>query len=171
VSSYSKLIIFIVVLVLISAAIVLIDSSVDSINKTMPEISDAIVEGDSDYNEAVQLVNDKSFDESMNKAISAGNIYNDSLKKLRDIQNEYSADINEVQDDYINTVIEELELKIKAVDKLKESIDCFKVYSNYTGTNYASEANDLIYDAVNYQNERDTIVKDNPNLFKQNFII
>ncbi len=170
-SSYSKLIIFIVVLVLISAAIVLIDSSVDSINKTMPEISDAIVEGDSDYNEAVQLVNDKSFDESMNKAISAGNNYNDSLKKLRDIQNEYSADINEVQDDYINTVIEELELKIKAVDKLKESIDCFKVYSNYTGTNYASEANDLIYDAVNYQNERDTIVKDNPNLFKQNFII
>jgi hypothetical protein len=171
VSSYSKLIIFIVVLVLISAAIVLIDSSVDSINKTMPEISDPIVEGDSDYNEAVQLVNDKSFDESMNKAISAGNNYNDSLKKLRDIQNEYSADINDVQDDYINTVIEELELKIKAVDKLKESIDCFKVYSNYTGTNYASEANDLIYDAVNYQNERDTIVKDNPNLFKQNFII
>jgi hypothetical protein len=171
VSSYSKLIIFIVVLVLISAAIVLIDSSVDSINKTMPEISDAIVEGDSDYNEAVQLVNDKSFDESMNKAISAGNNYNDSLKKLRDIQSEYSADINDVQDDYINTVIEELELKIKAVDKLKESIDCFKVYSNYTGTNYASEANDLIYDAVNYQNERDTIVKDNPNLFKQNFII
>ena len=56
-------------------------------------------------------------------------------------------------------------------DYLKESIDCFKVYSNYTGTNYASEANDLIYDAVNYQNERDTIVKDNPNLFKQNFII
>ncbi len=170
-SSYSKLIIFIVVLVLISAAIVLIDSSVDSINKTMPEISDAIVDGDSDYNEAVQLVNDKSFDESMNKAISAGNNYNDSLKKLKDIQSEYSADINDVQEDYINTVINELELKIKAVDKLKEAIDCFKVYSNYTGTNYASEANDLIYDAVNYQNERDTIVKDNPNLFKQNFII
>lgn len=170
-SSYSKLIIFIVFLVIISAAIVLIDSSVDSINKSMPGISDAIVKGDADYNEAVQLVNDRSFDESMNKAISAGDNYNDSLKKLQDIKSEFSPDINDVQKDYIDTVIKELELKIQAVDKLKESIECFKVYSNYTGTNYASEANDLIYEATKYQNERDTIVNDNPNLFKKNFII
>lgn len=156
---------------LISAAIVLIDSSVDSINKSMPEISDDIVEGDSDYNEAVKLVNDKSFDESMNKAISAGNNYNNSLKKLEDIKSEFSSDINDVQKEYIDTIITELEYKLQAVDKLKESIDCFKVYSNYTGTNYASEANDLIYEATKYQDERDMIVKDNSNLFKQNFII
>ena len=171
-SSYSKLIIFIVFLVIVSAAIVMIDSSVDNINKSMPGISDAIVEGDSDYNEAVQLVNDKLFEESMNKAISAGNNYNDSLKKLQDIKNEYSSDINDVQNEYLDTVINELTLKIKAVDKLKAAIECFEVNSNATGTSYASEANDLIYDATTYQNQRDTIVKDNPNLFKEeNFII
>ena len=170
-SSYSKLIIFIVFLVIISAAIVLIDSSVDSINKSMPGISDSIVKGDADYNEAVQLVNDRSFDESLNKAISAGDNYNDSLKKLQNIKSEFSQDINDVQNEYIDTVIKELELKIQAVDKLKESIECFRVYSNYTGTNYASEANDLIYEATKYQNQRDTIVNDNPNLFKKNFII
>ena len=170
-SSYSKLIIFIVFLVLISAAIVLIDSSVDSINKTMPEISDAIVAGDSDYNEAVQLVNDKNYVESMSKAISAGDNYNASLKKLESIQSNYSSDINDVQNEYIDTVINELEYKLSAVDKLKEAIECFEVNSNYTGTSYASQANDLIYKAVGYQNQRDTIVKDNPNLFKENFII
>lgn len=167
-SSYSKLIIFVAVLLIISAAVVLIDSSVDSINKTMPDISDSIVNGDNDYNEAVILVNSRSFDESRNKAISAGNNYNDSLDKLKDIKNNFSSDVNEVQDEYIDTVIRELELKLQAVDKLKESIDCFEVNSNYTGTNYASEANDLIYEATKYQDQRDTLVKENPKLFKGN---
>lgn len=137
----------------------------------MPEISDAIVNGDNDYNEAVILVNDRSFDESMNKAVSAGDNYNSSLEKLRNIKSNFSSDINEIQNDYIDTVIRELELKIQAVDKLKESIECFRVYSNYTGTNYASEANDLIYQARQYQDQRDAIVKENPKLFKDNFII
>ena len=171
-SSYSKLIIFIVVLVIISVAIVFIDSSVDNINKSMPEISDAIVNGDNDYNEAVILVNDKYFQDSMDKAISAGNNYNGSLKKLEDIKYQYSSDINDVQNEYIDTVIKELEYKLRAVEKLEEAIECFEVNSNYTGTNYAAEANDLIYEATNYQNQRDTIVKENPNLFKEeNFII
>ena len=167
-SSYSKLIIFVAVLLIISAAVVLIDSSVDSINKTMPDISDSIVNGDNDYNEAVILVNSRSFDESRNKAISAGNNYNDSLDKLKDIKNNFSSDVNDIQDEYIDTVIRELELKLQAVDKLKESIDCFEVNSNYTGTNYASEANDLIYEATKYQDQRDTLVKENPKLFKGN---
>lgn len=167
-SSYSKLIIFVAVLLIISAAVVLIDSSVDSINKTMPDISDSIVNGDNDYNEAVILVNSRSFDESRNKAISAGNNYNDSLDKLNDIKNNFSSDVNDIQDEYIDTVIRELELKLQAVDKLKESIDCFEVNSNYTGTNYASEANDLIYEATKYQDQRDTLVKENPKLFKRN---
>ena len=102
----------------------------------------------------------------MAKAESAGNSYNNSLNQLKDIKSNYSSDINDVQNKYIDTVIDELELKIRAVDKLKESIECFKVNSNYTGTNYASEANDLIYEASNYQNERDAIVRDNPKLFK-----
>lgn len=167
-SSYSKLIIFVAVLLIISVAVVLIDSSVDSINKTMPDISDSIVNGDNDYNEAVILVNSRSFDESRNKAISAGNNYNDSLDKLNDIKNNFSSDVNDIQDEYIDTVIRELELKLQAVDKLKESIDCFEVNSNYTGTNYASEANDLIYEATKYQDQRDTLVKENPKLFKGN---
>ncbi len=164
-SKYSKLIVFILVLVLISAAIVLIDSSVDNINKSMPEISDDIVKGDSEYNEAVDLVNDKYFQDSMEKAISAENNYNRSLNKLLDIQDKYSADVNNVQKEYISTVIQELELKIQAIGKLKDSIECFEVNSNYTGTNYASEANNLIYEATQYQNQRDAMVSDNPKLF------
>ncbi|OED00670.1 hypothetical protein A9505_02885 [Methanobrevibacter sp. A27] len=155
-----------------SAAIFFIDSSMDSINRTMPGVSDSIVNGDKEYNEAVQLVNDKSFDEAKTKAVSAENNYNNSLIKLNGIRNNFSSDINEVQEEYIGTVIKELELKINAVNNLKEAIDCFKINSNYTGTNYASKANDLMYEATEYQHERNSIVKNNSNLFKQqNFVI
>lgn len=170
-SSYSKLIIFIVVLAIISASIVFIDSSTDNMNKSMKDISDGIVYGDKDYNEAVELVNNKNYQGSMEKANSAGNNYNKSLSKLREIKNNFSADVNPVHQEYINTVINEVELKLKAVDLLKQAIDCFKVNSNYTGTNYGSQANDIMNQAKEYQNQRDAIVSNNSNLFKQQFSI
>lgn len=170
-SSYIKLIIFIVLLILISVAVIFIDSSTDNMNKAMPEISDGIVNGDNDYNNAVELVNNKKFDEAMDNAVSAGNNYNKSLLKLRDIQNKFSSDVNGVHREYINITITELEFKTQAVDLLINAIECFEVESNDTGTDYAYEANELINKSVDYQNQRNSIVSNNPNLFKQEFSI
>ncbi len=164
-SSYSKLIVFIAVLIIVSLAIVTIDSSMDNINKSMPEISDGIVQGDKDYNESVNLLNNKHYDDSMKKAESAGDNYNDSLKKLIDVRDKFHDDLKDIHRDYLDTTIEELQLKLDAVDELKESISYLKMYYNYTGSTHASEANDIIYDAIKYQNERNQIVKDNPKLF------
>ena len=166
-SGYTKLIIFIVVLLSISAAIIFIDSSVTNINRSMPEISDAIVQGDEDYNLSVELVNNKSYDESMLKANSAEDNYKSALDKLMSIKNNFYSDLNSVHKEYIDITIEELESKINAVDELKQSIDYFQRYYNYTGTTHASKANDIIYDALNYQNQRNEIVNDNPELFNQ----
>ena len=152
-----------------SAAIVFIDSSTDNMNEAMPDINDGIVTGDSEYNEAVMLVNNKNFYESMEKAESAGNNYNKSMIKLREMQGNFSSDVNKVHQDYINTLVNEVEYKLKAVDLLKEAIECFEVNSNYTGSNYGFEANDAMNQAVEYQNQRDSIVSDNQNLFKQSF--
>ncbi|MBQ8016595.1 MAG: hypothetical protein IJ258_00665 [Methanobrevibacter sp.] len=164
-SSYIKLIIFIVVLLLISVAIVFIDSSVVNINHSMPAISDGIVQGDKDYNESVELLNERSFDEANQKAISAGDNYNNSLKKLEKIRDKYNKDLHEVHKDYIDTTIDELNLKLKAVDELKEAIYYLRMYYNYTGSTHGTEANDIMQDAVNYQNERNEIVLENPKLF------
>lgn len=169
-SSYIKLIIFIVVLVVISTAIVFVESSTDNMNKSMNTISDGIVQGDSDYNEAVDLVNSKYFDDGMEKAESAGDNFNNSLKMLKEMRDS-SSDINEIHKEYINTVITELELKLQAVDLLKEAIGSFEIQSNYTGTNYGYQANDLMYQAKEYQNTRDSIVLNNSELFKETFNI
>ncbi|WP_298524544.1 hypothetical protein [uncultured Methanobrevibacter sp.] len=140
-------------------------------NKSMHEISDGIVKGDSDYNEAVELTNSKYFYDSMEKAESAGDNYNRSLSKLLEIQSDFSADVNSVHQNYINTVIQEVQFKLQAVDLLKEAIECFEIESNYTGTNYGYEANDMMNQAKEYQNQRDLIVSNNSDLFKQKFSI
>ena len=131
----------------------------------MPKISDGIVQGDKDYNESVDLLNTKYFEQSREKAISAGDNYNDSLHSLEDIRDKYGKDLNEVHKDYIDTTINELELKLKAVDNLKDSIYYLEMYDNYTGSAYGSDANEIMYDALNYQNERNGIVQNNSELF------
>ena len=168
---YTKVIIFILILLLVSGAVVFIDSSIDNMNKSIPDISEGIVSGDSDYNEAVELVNNKYYAESMSKAVSAENNFNKSLNRLYALKDNFTNDVDDVHESYINTTIHEVELKLKAVEKLKESIECFEVNSNYTGTGYASEANDYIYEALQYQNQRDSIVSENPKMFKENFIM
>ncbi len=162
---YIKLIIFIVVLLFISVSVVYLDSSMDNINESMPEVSDSIVQGDKDYNESVELLNTRYFDQSREKAKSAEDNYNDSLHTLQNIKDKYNKDLNEVHRDYIDTTINELELKLQAVDNLKEAIDYLESYDNYTGSAYGSDANEIMYDAVNYQNERNEIVQNNTELF------
>lgn len=164
-SSYIKLIIFIVVLLIISASVVFIDSSMDNINRSMPSISDSIVQGDKDYNESVELLNSRYFNDANDKAVSAGDNYNNSLKNLKDIKDKFGKDLNDVHKEYIDTTINELELKLKAVDELKESIYYLQNYYNYTGSTHGTQANELMYDAVEYQNQRNGIVQENPDLF------
>ncbi len=132
----------------------------------MPDISSSIVAGDSDYNRAVDLLNDKSYNEAKNKAISAENNFNQSMIQLLDIKDNFTSDTNDVHKNYINTVIKELELKINATENLLESIDYYKNYQNSTGNDYSSHANELMNDALDFQNVRNNLVRENPNLFK-----
>ena len=164
-SSYVKLIIFVVVLLIISAGVVLIQSSMDNINESMPAISDGIVQGDRDYNESVRLLNNRDFVLSREMADSAEENYNGSLEKLESIRDKYSNDLNDVHKDYIDATINELKLKLKAVTELKESIYYLGSYYNYTGSNYGIQANGYMQDSLKYQNERNEIFRENPELF------
>ena len=162
---YIKLIIFIVVLLSISAAVILMDSSMESINKSMPKISEGIFQGDIDYNDSVEFLNDRDFYEATQKVQSAQENYNNSLEQLLKIRYKYDDDLNKVHKEYLDAAISELELKLKATDELNQSIYYLQNYYNYTGSNYGIEANDLMSEAVKYQNERNEIVQDNPKLF------
>ena len=165
-SNYTKVIIFIVILIIFSVSVIYFYNTENSINKVMPDISDSIVSGDSDYNEAVDLLNDKNYDESKNKAISASNNFNKSISQLSGIKDNFTSNTNDVYKSYVNTLLEELKLKMNATGDLLEAIDYYKNYQNSTGNSYAYEANEFMNDALEFQNVRNGLVKDNPDLFK-----
>lgn len=165
-SDYSKVIIFIVFLIVFSASIIYLNNSESSMNKVMPDISSTVVAGDSDYNQAVDLLNNKNYDESRNKAISASNNFNQSLSQLNSIKDNFTSDTNDFHKSYINALFNELELKLNATDNLLESIGYYKNHQNSTGNEYSHNANELMNDALEFQNVRNNLVKDNPNLFK-----
>ena len=165
-SNYTKVIIFIAFLIVFSAAVIYLYNSENSINEVMPDVSDSILAGDSDYNQAVDLLNAKNYDEAKNKAISARNNFNQSMIELLNIKENFTSDTDDIHKSYINTVLNELELKINATDYLLESIDYYRDYENATGNEYSYQANILMDDALEFQNARIELVSDNPNSFK-----
>ena len=137
-----------VVLLLISAAIVFIDSSMVDINKSMPGISEGIVQGDKDYNESVRLLNSGYFEDANQKAISAGDNYNNSLHDLEKIRDNYDKDLNKVHKNYIDATINELELKLKAIDELKEAIYYLNLYFKQITLNYSVQSHFFHFDIL-----------------------
>lgn len=165
-SKYTNVIIFIFILIVFSAAVIYLYNSESSVNAVMPDISDSIASGDSDYNQAVDLLNSKNYDEANNKAISAKNNFNQSIIMLESIKDNLTSANNDVHKNYVNAILSELELKIDATDNLLEAIACYKNYQNGTGNSYSYEANELMNEALDFQNVRNDLVKDNPDLFK-----
>ena len=165
-SKYTNVIIFIFILIVFSAAVIYLYNSESSVNAVMPEISDSIVAGDSDYNQAVDLLNDKNYNEAKNKAISAENNFNQSIIRLESIKDNLTSDNNDVHKNYVNALLSELELKMSAAENLLEAIDYYGNYQNGTGNSYSYQANELMNEALDFQNVRNDLVKDNPDLFK-----
>ncbi|WP_407433093.1 hypothetical protein [Methanobrevibacter sp.] len=165
-SNYSKVIIFIVILIVFAGAVIYLHGSESNMNSLMPDVGSSITGGDSDYNTAVDLLNNKNYSEAKNRAISAGNNYNQSIKLLSSIKDNFTPDINDVHKNYINTVLKELELKSNATHNLIISIDYYKDHKNSTGNEYSSQANNYMNKALEFQNARNKLVKDNPNYFK-----
>lgn len=165
-SNYNKVIIFIVVLIIFSASVIYLYTSETSINRTIPEISSNIVTGDDSYNRAVDLLNDRDFNGARNSAMSASNCFNNSYSQLLSIRNNFTSDTNDVYKKYIDAALNEIELKRNATDNLLTAIGYLENNQNSTGSYYASQANDFMNQAIEYQNVRIKLVEDNPSLFK-----
>ena len=147
-SDYKGALVFIFLLVIIAIAIVYVGFSMNSLDNSMAEISDNISNGDKEYNDAVNLINNKNYDEALEKALYA------------------SYNFNEVHKEYLATAIDEVELKQDAASNLVHAIYYFKNNDNSTGSSYGNKANSLMDEAIQYQNARNKLVNDNPNLFR-----
>lgn len=164
-SDYKKTLIFIFLLVIMAIAIVYVGFSMNSLDNSMAEISDNIANGDKEYNDAVNLINNKNYDDALEKALYASDNFNKSSRDLLVIQNS-SDNFKEIHKEYIVTIIDEVELKQDAASNLVHAIYYFKNNDNSTGSSYGNKANSLMDEAIQYQDARNKLVNDNPNLFR-----
>ncbi len=81
-SNYNKSLIFIFLLVIIAIAIVYIGFSINSFDNSMAKISDNIANGDREYNEAVNLINNEKYDDASEKALLASDNYIKSINRF-----------------------------------------------------------------------------------------
>lgn len=162
----NKKLVLIFVLLLIISVSGCINSSIDNANQVIPDISSAISNGDSNYNEAVDLVNNERYDEALDMANQASLNFNNSLTNLLNIKENNTDDLDKVYQEYINYTYYEVELKFNATNELIYSIQAYKEDNIEIGNDYSSQANYLMNRAVDYQEMRVEVANNNHNMFK-----
>ncbi len=142
-----------------------INSSIDDINKIIPQLSQDIINGDNNYNDAVNYVNNRDYDTADEKTKLAITNFNNGQNKILEID-QYLENVNEtIYIQYLNLVKEELSLKENATSNLQLAIQFFQAGNNETGNSYVSTANSLMDQAVIIQKERDALVQNYPAKF------
>jgi cellobiose-specific phosphotransferase system component IIA len=160
-----KIIIVIVSLVAIAIS-GCINSPIDNINLIIPKLSQNIVDGDINYNEAVKYVNARNYDAADQKVKESTMNFNEGQNKLLSIDNLNELN-NTIHIQYINLISEELSLKQNATINLQLAIQYFKSGDNKTANEHVTKANSLMTQGVSFQNQRQSLVVNNPNIFKE----
>ena len=165
--------IFLIAIILIAVVAVsgCINSPMDNINNNMKELNTDITEGDTDYNSAINYINNKDFISGTDNIQIAKDKFNDADEKLSNIE-QYKSSLNEsIYLDYLYLIREEVSLKRQASDELYLALQYYTNNDFSSGNSYAQSANSLMNQAKVLQDERNQIVENNPDLFKKAGII
>ncbi|MCC7554008.1 MAG: hypothetical protein KO202_05930 [Methanobacteriaceae archaeon] len=146
-----------------------INSSIDNINEIMLEISNGIVEGDNYYNESVSAINSKHFDDADRKANLAIKKFTKSKKNILETNKYYEGVNQTIYIEYLNLLEDEIDLKNNASSNLLLASQEYENKDIQAGNSYSQIANSKMNEAVEIQNQRNNIVEDNPDLFKEFF--
>lgn len=161
----NKKIIIVIVLFATVAISGCISSSIDNINTIMPKLSQNIVDGDTNYNEAVYYANNNNYDVADQKIKKSIANFNEGQNKLISI--DYMNEVNDtIYVQYFNLIKEELSFKQNSTANLQLAIEYFKSGDNETANGYVTKANSLMTQGVFLQNQRQNLVVNNPNKFK-----
>ncbi len=165
--------IFLIAIILIAVVAVsgCINSPMDNINNNMKELNTDITEGDTDYNSAINYINNKDFISGTDNIQIAKDKFNDADEKLSNIE-QYKSSLNEsIYLDYLYLIKEEVSIKRQASDELYLALQYYTNNDFSSGNSYAQSANSLMNQAKVLQDERNQIVENNPDLFKKAGII
>ncbi|OWT32744.1 hypothetical protein BGI41_06065 [Methanobrevibacter sp. 87.7] len=143
----------------------------DYVNSSIPEISNEISTGDTNYNNAVKDMNNKQYDNAINELNTAKSAFSNANSLLNDIKKESSINNDNIYSSYIESASNEVIYKENASSNLLIAVNAFKNNNIQTGNSYIYNAGNDMSQALFYQQQRNQIVESNPNKFNNNTII
>jgi len=157
-------IIVISVLVLVIAISGCVNSDMENINQIIPKLNDNIKNGDSNFNLAVDGLNTNKTDVAEVKVKIAIEKFSNAKTNIDDIQKNYKSLNNTKYINYIDLISEELDYKVNASLALQSAI---RTSSNNRQlfNEYVRYANSWMLKGFYIQDERNSLVLNNPNLF------
>ncbi|MDR1721841.1 MAG: hypothetical protein LBR24_02195 [Methanobrevibacter sp.] len=158
----------IIIAVLLSLVVIsgCINSDMDNINNLIQQLNNNIVNGDLNYNAAVDDLNSHNYDDAAEKINIANENFNECKNKIAEIKQSYKKLNNSLYEDYIDLVGQEIDLKLNATINLKHALNNFQKGNNQTANKYVDYANNFMIDGIQIQKERDQLVSDNTDKFK-----
>ncbi|BDH79434.1 MAG TPA: hypothetical protein GXX31_01480 [Methanothermobacter sp.] len=140
-------------------------SNISEINKLSGDINQHLKKGDEYYNEAAEDVNNYRLDSALEKCESASSEYN----AARLLTSEAMAYANELGDqvfiEYLKLVLAEIDAKLNATSELKNAIQLLNIDEITSANNSLDLANKFMYQAKDYERQREELVNKNPQKF------
>jgi len=162
-----KIIIVIIVLLATVSISGCIKTPMDNINNIIPSLSNNIETGDINYNKAVSYLNLHKYELAEEHIQTSSNNFLEAKNKMLEI-NKYIENINDtLYLQYISLIEEELDLKENATSNLQLAIQKFKQGDKLAANNYVNTANKIMNQGISVQNQRNNLVKNNPEKFKE----
>jgi len=162
----NKKIIIIIIAILATISISgCISSPIDNINNIVPSLTQSIEDGGLSFNEAVRYSNNRDYINAEEKIQAASTSFLDAQNKILDIK-KYYGDINDtLYLQYFDLIERELNLKQNATAHMQLAIQSFKSGNRNTANEYVNKANNIMREAKLIQDQRENLVKNNPNKF------
>jgi len=142
-----------------------IQSDTNKINELAPTINNHIKQGDKSFNDAAWNANNFNFDKALQNCENATGEFNLAKSAAQDA-NDFAKDTEDnVYIEYFGLVINEIDAKLSATSELNMAIQFFATGDNETANTHVSSANQFMERAVEYMNQKEEIVKQNPSKF------
>ena len=154
----------IVVIVVFLSGCIQSDSS--KIDALATSINTHLKNGDGDYNTAGTDTNGYLYSAALAQCNNASSEYNQA-RSLASQGLTYAQNSNDtVYTSYMQSVLNEIDAKINATNELKTTIPYLQDNNTVAANIHSSNANGYMDDATTFNNQRESIVQQNPTKFK-----
>lgn len=140
-------------------------SNINEINRLSGDINQHLKKGDEYYNGAAEDVNSHRLESALEKCESASSEYN-AARLLTSEAMAYAEEAgDEVFVEYLKLVLAEIDAKLNATSELKNAIQLLRIDEIESANDSLELANKFMYEAKDYERQRDELVNKNPQKF------